>query len=255
MLTNKEIEAIINKVYLGVINAFNLPENLYLDTGNNLQEAVYQGYGGSKEKFDIETSHYQTLDKMTNNTWRFSAAKCFKNIVSMQGFVFDEKGFKIPFNQFYLSAKQSYDIYNVAWLEAEYEACVSQGISARQWAEFEDSSEFLPLLQYETVGDSRVRPSHKSMDGIVRKVNDEFWNKFMPPNGWRCRCNIIQLSEGKQTKLSKSKLAKIEKETEPMFLMNAGKDKVVFKESVHPYFKVDKRFAELKKNNFNLPLP
>lgn len=255
MLSKTEIDKIIADLYAGVISIFNLPENLYQDNGNSLQEGVEQGYGGNKKSFAIETPHYATIESMEKNVWKFSAAKCFQNIKSMQGFVFDEKGYKIPFTQFYTEAKKVYDIYNVAWLEAEYEASVSQAITARQWAEFENQKKDFPLLKYDTVGDSRVRPSHKAMNGIVRKINDPFWSKYMPPNGWRCRCNVIQLSEGRQSNISKKKEKMFDEEVEPLWKMNAGKDKIVFKESVHPYFKVDQRFEKYKENNFNLPLP
>jgi hypothetical protein len=49
---------------------------------------------------------------------------------------------------------------------------------------------------YDAINDSRVRPAHLAMDGIIRPVDDPFWNTHAPLNGYRCRCRLISLSEG-----------------------------------------------------------
>ena len=72
----------------------------------------------------------------------------------------------------------------------------------------------------------------------------------MPPNGWRCRCQVIQRESGKETNLSKKKVPKLD----PVFSGNAGKRKTVFKKS-HDYYKVPKQWQKHKKNNFGLDLP
>ena len=40
-----------------------------------------------------------------------------------------------------------------------------------------------------------VRPAHLAPDGIIRPVDDPFWNTHSPPAGFRCRCSLISLSE------------------------------------------------------------
>jgi SPP1 gp7 family putative phage head morphogenesis protein len=60
---------------------------------------------------------------------------------------------------------------------------------------FEENRHARPYLMYSAVGDSRTRPAHMKMDGIIRPVGDAFWAKHMPPNGHNCRCSIIALSE------------------------------------------------------------
>ena len=53
-------------------------------------------------------------------------------------------------------------------------------------------AELLPMLTYQTVGDGRVRPEHAMLDEISRPVGDKFWNTYFPPNGWNCRCTVLQ---------------------------------------------------------------
>lgn len=44
-------------------------------------------------------------------------------------------------------------------------------------------------------GDGRTRPSHAARHGIIRPVDDEYWDQGnMPPISHNCRCNVIQLS-------------------------------------------------------------
>jgi SPP1 gp7 family putative phage head morphogenesis protein len=52
-----------------------------------------------------------------------------------------------------------------------------------------------PYIMYDAINDSRVRPAHLALDGIIRRVDDPFWITHSPPNGYRCRCSIRSLSE------------------------------------------------------------
>ncbi|MDR9503401.1 phage minor head protein [Brevibacillus agri] len=52
-----------------------------------------------------------------------------------------------------------------------------------------------PYWMYDAVHDSRTRPSHLAMDGRVFRADDPIWNTWYPPNGFRCRCSIVTLSE------------------------------------------------------------
>jgi len=87
--------------------------------------------------------------------------------------------------------------------------------------------EILWGYKYVTVGDSRVRPQHKVLDGVTLPKDDEFWLYFWPPNGWNCRCSVISLFEPRQIVYPPSYwkgLAEIDKD----FVFNAG---MVFTES------------------------
>ncbi len=52
-----------------------------------------------------------------------------------------------------------------------------------------------PYWQYSAVNDSRTRPTHAAMDGKIFPHDHPFWDKWYPPNGFRCRCGVVSLSE------------------------------------------------------------
>lgn len=66
---------------------------------------------------------------------------------------------------------------------------------AGKWEMFEQTKSFQPYLMYDAINDSRVRPSHLALDNVIRPVDDNFWHTHSPPNGYRCRCTLIPLTE------------------------------------------------------------
>jgi len=47
--------------------------------------------------------------------------------------------------------------------------------------------------EYVTMRDDRVRPAHRALDRTTLPKNDPFWFKYWPPNGWNCRCQVVQI--------------------------------------------------------------
>lgn len=72
-----------------------------------------------------------------------------------------------------------------------------------RWEQFQEDKEDFPYLMYDAINDTRTRPSHSAMDGIIRHVDDPFWNTHYPPNGFRCRCKCIVMTESQANRRSK----------------------------------------------------
>ena len=62
-----------------------------------------------------------------------------------------------------------------------------------------------PYWEYVAVLDSRTRPEHAQLNGLIYRYDDPFWSAFYPPNGWGCRCRVRALSEN-QIKKNKIKI-------------------------------------------------
>ena len=79
-------------------------------------------------------------------------------------------------------------------LETIYRNAVQTAYNAGHWRRFEETKATRPYLMYDAINDSRVRPSHLALDGVIRPVDDQFWNTHSPPLGHRCRCVLRSLS-------------------------------------------------------------
>lgn len=136
--------------------------------------------------------------------------------------------------------------YNENYLEAEYDFAVGSVLTAEKWDSFSDGDRY--YLQYRTAKDDRVRDSHRLLDETTLPKTDPFWDKYFPPNGWRCRCTTVEVLARKNTatdskaankngEAATSQLDKNGKNKLEIFRFNPGKEKVVFPPK-HPYRKV-----------------
>lgn len=75
-----------------------------------------------------------------------------------------------------------------------YNANIRSARAAGQWERIERTKDALPWLEYR-LGPSEVhRPEHAALEGVIRAVDDPFWDTWMGPNGWGCKCWARQLS-------------------------------------------------------------
>lgn len=252
-IQNKEIVSIfseaeknelINGVENGIYTTSHLPEWYYSKVAEYLTLSVEDGFGlviGSSEDSLL-------LQELTTNTYIFSAAKTYQQVRDMQALLVQYKNRP---DLFIKEASKVFDDYNKNWLATEFVTAKSTARSAKNWGGIDRNSNILKYLEYDTVGDSRVRPTHAELDGITRPVDDAFWSSYYPPNGWRCRCSVKQHAD--VPALTPMKGFKKPEDVPDMFLFNAGKDKIIFSPE-HPYFDVAKGDKNLALNNFNLPL-
>jgi len=79
-------------------------------------------------------------------------------------------------------------------LETIYRNAVQTSYQAGHWRDFEENAKERPYLMYDAINDSRVRPSHLALDGIIKPVGDSFWLTHSTPMGHRCRCTLRSLN-------------------------------------------------------------
>lgn len=72
---------------------------------------------------------------------------------------------------------------------------MASSYAAGQWEQMDAQKAYAPYLMYDAVDDFRVRPLHKAWDGKVLPFDSGFWKTHYPPNGWNCRCSVIQLDD------------------------------------------------------------
>ncbi|NNV54541.1 phage minor head protein [Limnovirga soli] len=197
-----------------------------------LRKAVIKGFGTDLMNMDYDTPDYNMLTQLEKNVFHFSGAKNYQQLKSMSLALKDKNGLVRTFSDFKMDALSINQEYNGRNLATEFETAIGSGQMAGKWVDIEANKGAAPLLRYDTVGDSRVRPSHKILDGIIRPVDDSFWNTYYPPNGWNCRCDVTQLLHGTPTRADQ---VQTPDDVPAIFQTNLAKDGLVFPAN-HPYY-------------------
>lgn len=247
----KQLNRLMKGVFESDINPASLPEDLYLAVLNVLSDGVARGFGTGK----LTDEASDLLRHFDHNVAVFSAAKTHQQIADMTRALIDpETGLKRSFSAFKRDAEGIFEQYNVNWLETEYRTAFNNSFGARQWLSFQEDAQLFPIIRYETAGDERVRDEHVELDGIVRHIDDPFWRRWFPPNGWRCRCDATSHEAGDLEFTPDDILSTIQPPSE-LFDFNPALDKVIFKPD-HPYIsRVAERYHVNRDRNFDLPVP
>ncbi len=76
-----------------------------------------------------------------------------------------------------------------------FETNVQTAYNAGHYETMQKTKKYRPYWQYKTAGDGRVRETHAAMQDKVYAADDPIWNVWYPPNGYRCRCTVVSLTE------------------------------------------------------------
>ncbi|WP_299174408.1 PBECR2 nuclease fold domain-containing protein [uncultured Brevundimonas sp.] len=123
-------------------------------------------------------------------------------------------------------------------LRTIFDVNMRMATAAGRWQRIEETKAALPFLVYTAVLDGVTRPQHAAWGGrgavrIVLPVDHPFWRTHYPPNGWHCRCTVLQMSQAMLdnrgwTVTSEDALAKTDwKKTRPWLNSRNGRTEVV----------------------------
>ena len=82
-----------------------------------------------------------------------------------------------------------------AHLDNVFRTNIQNAYARGKWSHQQQNKDKRPYLEYMAINDSRVRPSHLALDGVIRHIDDPFWQKYYVPNGYRCRCTTTAITE------------------------------------------------------------
>lgn len=86
-------------------------------------------------------------------------------------------------------------------LRTIYDINMRQSRAAGEWVQIQRTKDALPYLMYDCVHDAKTRAQHRLWGGadngrpVVLRADHPWWHTHYPPNGWNCRCGVIQLSD------------------------------------------------------------
>lgn len=233
---NNELMKKVTAMILRVWKSRGLPKNgvdvsVVKEYAGRLWTGIVEGYGLDFPAIDFDTPDYRMLESLQQNVWQFSAAKNHQELIAINNQLLDANGNVRSFADF-RDAAQRISIDHVRHLETEYNTAIGGAQMASEWVDIESTIDDLPLLMFEAVMDGNTTDLCRSLDGVIRPVNDPFWNLYYPLNHYGCRSRVRRLASGQITPTDQiiypTDLPKI-------FKVNLGKQGLAFP-SDHPYF-------------------
>lgn len=227
----KEVIRIAGKIFESGKGIALSPE-LLSGTISQIQKKLIEGYGRDFSQIAYNSPDYEELRNLTENVYSFSAAKNYRQLKDMTLSLTD--GDRIVTEGEFIERVKAINLkYNRDWLITERNTAIAGGQMASRWVEFERNKDITPLLEYSTVGDHKVREEHALLDGVRKPVDDPFWGRYYPPNGWNCRCDVIAVPDENAEPTQDEKITV--PEVQPMFRTNLAKAGIIFPQG-HPYF-------------------
>lgn len=238
---------------------------LFKQEGANLDISIL----ASDEAQDFISAHASVLDstfqkvemsdtmrrRLQRSNYIFSGMKTFHELNEAFPSLLDENGNRKSFERFLNDVQKIDKTYNSNYLRAEYNFVQSSAEMAAKWERFsEDGDRY--NLQYRTAGDGKVRPEHAALNGVTLPPSDPFWEEYYPPNGWNCRCTVVQVRKSKYPETPHDEAMALgeealQRDTKGIFHFNPGKeDKTV--PDYNPYTIRRCRDCDIAKGKLNL---
>lgn len=167
--------------------------------------------------------------RLERSNYIFSGLKTFHELHEAFPSLIDENGNRKTFERFLNDVRKVDETYNSNYLRAEYNFVANSATMAAKWEQFtKDGDRY--YLQYRTAGDDKVRPEHADLNGITLPITDAFWESYYPPNGWNCRCTVVQVRKSKYPPTPHHEAmargeAALQEDRKGIFRFNPGKER------------------------------
>ena len=196
----EDVRKRLSELFYGMMSALYRTKGAQLSVGILSAPQVMEFIGSHAAALDSSFEQVPMSDTMRRGLRRsdfiFSGIKTFHELNEAFPSLLDEQGNLKSFERFLNDVQKVDETYNAHYLRAEYNFVKSSARMAAKWEEFmQDGDRY--NLQYRTQKDDRVRPEHAALDGVTLPPSDPFWQKFFPPNGWNCRCDVVQVRKSK----------------------------------------------------------
>ena len=193
--------------------------------------------------------------RLTRSNYIFSGLKTFHELNEAFPSLLDENGNKKTFERFLNDVRKIDETYNSNYLRAEYNFVQASAEMAAKWEKFmEDGDHY--YLQYRTQHDDKVRPEHASLDRVTLPPSDSFWESYYPPNGWNCRCTVVQVLKRKYEPTPHDEAMSLgedalQTDKKGIFRFNSGKEQKTVPD-YNPYTIKRCRDCDIAKGKLNL---
>lgn len=186
------IKKALENIYYQKINVkTDIEPNLFEATWQTLNLAIDKGFG----KIDYEHPDAEFVYELRHNAGLFAAFKVHRQQNDLAARLVDENGRIKSFTQWSKEVQPIADHYNKAWLQTEYSTAIMRARQAAQWRKYERDADLFPNLKWLPSTSIDKREGHVPFYGLVKPINDKFWQKNYPGNLWNCKCGITNTNE------------------------------------------------------------
>ncbi len=228
---DEALKKALKRIYEKDVNPMtDIEENLFNAVFSTMSDAVDKGFG-VPDPANPDADFYNALK---NDAAVFSAFKThrWQNDIARQ--MLDEKGELKNFERFKRDVSSLVDPqHKDAWLKTEYDTAVLRARQAAEWRQFEREKDILPNLRWEPSTSVHPGADHQVFWGVVRPVDDEFWNRHRPGDRWNCKCGLSS-TDDPETPAENLPVGKAGDKPAPGLKSNPGKSGQLFSKD-HPY--------------------
>lgn len=218
------VERVLQRVHRQQLKAGDLDADLWLANAHKIWEGGAKGLGPG---WNTDITRLGMALNLQQNAHIFAAFKNHHNINALVGLLTD-KGRVRSWAEFKKAAMPLMDKYNQHWLRTEYNHAIGSARMADKWHELSRRG---GKGEYITVGDERVRTSHRLLHGTLLPFDHPFWQSYWPPNGWNCRCDVRWHPDDTQSQSPGG----LPDDVPPEMQFNPGQQGLLYSRQ-HPYF-------------------
>lgn len=228
---DKGLREKLKEAFKVMMRALYKEEGASLRIGILAEPAAQEFIGAHTDALDSSFHKVEMSDimrqRLSRSNYVFSGMKAFHELNEAFPSLLDENGNRKTFERF-LKDVQSIDAtYNSNYLRSEFNFVQASAEMAAKWEGFmQDGDRY--YLQYRTAHDNKVRPEHAVLHGVTLPITDSFWEEYYPPNGWNCRCTVVQVRKSRYPATPHDEAMALGEEalqydTKGMFRFNPGK--------------------------------
>lgn len=238
---------------------------LYKEEGASLrigilaEPAAQEFIGAHADALDSSFRKVEMSDimrqRLSRSNYVFSGMKAFHELNEAFPSLLDENGNRKTFERFLKDVRSIDATYNSNYLRSEFNFVQASAEMAAKWEGFmQDGDRY--YLQYRTAHDNKVRPEHAALHGMTLPITDSFWEEYYPPNGWNCRCNVVQVRKSRYPATPHDEAMALgeealQRDTKGMFRFNPGKQEKAVPD-YNPYTISRCRDCDIAKGKLNL---
>ncbi len=202
---------------------------MFNEVFNSLKWGIDKGVAMS----DLPNPDKDFIDALHHSAGVFSAFKVHRAQNDMARLLTDSNGDLKSFEQW------SKEVIPIAshqcenWLKTEYDTAVLRAHQAADWQQFMREKDILPNLKWRPSTSPNPGEDHRIFWGVIRPVEDNFWNEHRPGDRWNCKCSLTSTSEQPTTAINVPESPK--NKPQKGLSTNPGVKGEIFSDN-HPYF-------------------